>query len=142
MLVTFQWSGKPQALHVLREQGSETGSGAIVARHLATLQVAASPCHSKKHKWDRWVSFARRRQSKTGSASTWLATSAEARLLLVHGAMNSACGSRMRLLQVQVRTLLSSCQVKYVSKPCWLFLGSIQDRCSTQSLTPWLQGTH
>lgn len=122
--MTFQWAGKPQALHVLREQGSETRSGAFVARHLGRLEVAASACQSERLKSERWVSFARKWQSKSGSASSWLTASAEVRLLIEHGTITSAAGmTPRRLLQVQVTTVLSSCQAQHASKLCCVFLG-------------------
>ena len=111
MLVTFHWAGAPQALHVLREAGSSTRSGALIARHLGSLSLAASAAQSQRYRWDRWVSFARKWHRRDGSESCWLTTSAEVALLMEHhdGAIMPPIRApgNLRLLQVQVLYRLS-----------------------------------
>ena len=115
VLVAFWWAGKRRALYVLRETGSDTLSGALVARHLGEIPMAVCASSFGKHKWDRWVTFARKWQRKTGRALGWMATAAEVALLIEHGAITRATGTQ-RLLQVQVIHVnatwhISACQL-------------------------------
>ena len=113
VLVTFHWAGVPQALHVLREMGSDTTSGAVVARHLGSLPLAASASHTERYRWDRWVSFARKWHRRDSSESSWLGKSAEVGLLMEHGAIlptKKAPGNK-RLLQVQVISVNATLEV-------------------------------
>ena len=70
-----------------------------MARHLGSLPVAATASNCWRHKLDRWVSFARRRQRKRGGASSRVATSAERELLIRHGAVVTG---KTWLLKIQV----------------------------------------
>ena len=100
--MTFQWLGWPQALYVLREEGTDTFSGACVARHLGNLPVAASRARSIEQKKKRWANFALKWERENGGGLHWLATPAEIALLKEHGASGNAGSLGLRLLQVQV----------------------------------------
>ena len=99
LLVNFEWAKKSQTLYVLCHSKSDTTSGALVARHLGSLPIAASASFCKQHKLDKWVSFARKWQRNSGGASSWVATPAEMQLLIEQGATITA---KTRLLKSQV----------------------------------------
>ena len=105
MLVTFCWARKPRALHVLREEGSDIRSGALIARSIGDIPMAACPFHCKQHRWDKWVSLARRWQRENSNAPSWLATSAELSLLTQHGATGAGF-KKIRLLHVKVTAVI------------------------------------
>ena len=94
----FQWSGLPQALWVLREEGTDIMSGAFVARHLGSLSLATSKARSNEHKRNKWAIFARKWERQNGGNSHWLATPAEIALLIQHGAVTDGpvCSRRHR----------------------------------------------
>ena len=101
--MTFQWSGLPQALWVLCEEGKDTNSGAFVAGHLGSLNVVASKARSTKNRRNRWTTFALTWEHEHGGTSSWLTTLVEIALLIGHGAVqSSARGLGVRLLPVQV----------------------------------------
>ncbi len=113
----FQWVGLPQALWVLREKGTDTNSGAFVARHLGNLPVAAFAARSNKQKLDRWTDFARRWERTNGGEARWRATLAEVRLLVGHCAL-VATSCSLRLLPVQVIDLIYKLSSRTMSVNC------------------------
>ncbi|CAL5227067.1 g9971 [Coccomyxa viridis] len=112
VLVTCQWSGQPHALFVLRKEGTDNGSGALIARHLGRLPMAASAsCSKKEHCWqlDRWSKSALKWQRQNGGEAGWLATPAEISLLKKHGAITKLPG-KPRLLQAALTELKRVCK--------------------------------
>jgi len=102
VFVPFSWMGKPQALHVLHERGSEAKSGAFVARNIGEIPMTAPASWGERWRRDGWTNFALKWQRKSCSERAWISSSAESQLLLEHGAITGK-GVRLRLLQVQVR---------------------------------------
>lgn len=113
-------------LCVLCHSDSDTMSGALVARHLGSLPIAASIAFCSRHKLDRWVSFARKWQRKNDGASSWVATSAERELLIKHGA--TVIG-RPWLLKVQVIDTSFMLSRNFMPVGCAACLGNMHVAC-------------
>ena len=138
VLVTCQWSGQPHALFVLRKEGTDNGSGALIARHLGRLPMAASAsCSKKEHCWqlDRWSKSALKWQRQNGGEAGWLATPAEISLLKKHGAITKLPG-KPRLLQVQVRHKISQPSKTYINEYCCMPGQSACSLCCFVSVRP------
>ncbi|CAL5218675.1 g382 [Coccomyxa viridis] len=101
-LIGFDWKGSRQKLHVLREEGADCLSGAVMVTQLRKVPLP-KPAWSPKMVCRTWNDMARALKIRSRGAASWVSTKEEQEALEKHGAFCFRRGCRaVRMLLVTV----------------------------------------